>query len=353
MTQKLYHERNGRLRVLDSVYIANVLDEMGYFINLWSLLFESPRDAFIAGLNLTDNQLSNLEDTFEQYIAADSQFCSNPEEHTTISAVTSFLNLVSFLFSNKIEPSKYYETDITHAANTLKILILKTLVQTAEGTAHDETLHEGIALQQTQLRESIQSLGVELCNVEDSVRNIEAEYSERKAKLEASLEASRKYLSSLHETLDSSRCSHSLSSSLSIRWPEDTIMQQQQSNPIYGTEEIKEYARLISEEARVRSIHSDMTERMRILRLELNEENMKTRLIKDIVVSVESNVPEIIIPPALDQTRAAVSIQSLIRSLFVQREFKMGLKSAIPESKPSQRMKKGGNKKVNLPDRKK
>jgi hypothetical protein len=92
---------------------------------------------------------------------------------------------------------------------------------------------------------------------------------------------------------------------------------------------------------------------MRILRLELNEENMKTRLIKDIVVSVESNVPEIIIPPALDQTRAAVSIQSLIRSLFVQREFKMGLKSAIPETKPSQRMKKGENKKVNLPGRKK
>ena len=91
---------------------------MRYFINIWSLLVESPRDSFIAGLNLTDNQLSNLEDTFEQYVAADMEFCRNPDEHATISAVTSFLNLVSFLSSNKIEPNKYYETDsvrlVTH-----------------------------------------------------------------------------------------------------------------------------------------------------------------------------------------------------------------------------------------------
>lgn len=353
MTQKVYHERNGRLRVLDSVYIANVLDEMRYFIDIWSLLFESPRDSFIAGLNLTDNQLSNLEDTFELYVAADMEFCRNPDEHTTISTVTSFLYLVSYLCSNKIEPNKYYETDITHAAYTLKILILKTLEQTAEGTAHEETLHAGIAFQQTELRESIQSLGVELCKVEDSVCNIEAEYSERKAKLEASLEASRTYLSSLHDSLDSSRYCNSLISSSSIRWAEDTIMQQEQSNPMYIAEALTDYARLISEEFQVRSIQSDLTERIRILRLKLNQENMKTRLIKDIVLIVESNVPENIIPQALDQTRAAVSIQSLIRSLLVQREYKRGHESAIPDTKPSQRMKKGGINKVNLPGRKK
>ena len=345
------NEENHRLRVVDSVFIANALQEMKQLVEVWAYIVSVPCDQISRALLQSGCEMSIAQDAVDQYLSCERKFSESPTDETSRNALVDAFFHLSALICRHLSALPFRHQSLMSIASinskieTLRTLALKSLEQTAEDEGADSHQRAGLHARNAELNVKLESLRADMRKIEESFQTMESSYINRKRVLEATLNDSRASLLSLRMKLPqimepTPRTSFNPSEILEIGT--GTIAGDEREQ--IATEELRKTAGFISEERRLRNLRAKLQSQIADVSSRLTEKLQMADLINNLVkyplVKLSYRMPT----SDVEEERAAVSIQSRIRGLLVQRSRNEPVDKETCDSQSSKRSGKGKGK---------
>lgn len=285
------HEQNSKLRVLDSVHILNVLNEMILYLEVWVRLGENPFCELSQISRSGENELSTFQHSKYGFVAAESHSNFSQTDFNSRDFTTAFIQFARSYRQNKVEldlpdVNAYSDVALLRAASDLYSLILKKLERTSEQEARSANEREGLSSKKSLLLESINSLRSELECLDNSFCRTEDQYTMKRKTLEDNLSLSRRESAELRKSLKEALGREFIACTGTVE--ESCVdIELGTKNSQVLKDLIESYAQLSAEEERLTHIREDLKKTLSSLETQKMEKRLLTRFIDSLASNVD------------------------------------------------------------------